>query len=113
MIEALNEQRNRQKQGALWSEHFRVCGGEECLRDTTIEKANMRFSTAAGLKHISVHEFRHSHATLLANAGINIQEVARRLGHSDVKETWQTYAHLYPSEADRALSVLNDIANKK
>jgi integrase len=83
----------------------------DALRDTTIEKANTRFAEAAGLKHITIHEFRHSHASILANAGINIQEVARRLGHADIKETWQTYSHLYPSEADRAIDAL-DYAHK-
>lgn len=56
-----------------------------------------------------IHDFRHSHASLSANNGINIQEVARRLGHSNVSITLKTYAHLYPKESERALTVLNSI----
>lgn len=41
--------------------------------------------------------------------GINIQEVARRLGHSNIEMTWNTYSHLYPKEEERALEVLNQI----
>ena len=44
-----------------------------------------------------------------AYEGINIQEVARRLGHSDVNMTWNTYSHLYPREEERALKILNEI----
>ena len=46
---------------------------------------------------------------LLANEGINIQEISRRLGHSNVEITWNTYSHLYPREEERAVSVLNGI----
>jgi integrase len=108
LVQILDEHQRRLKVFGLYRKNFRVCGVEtDALRDTTIEKANTRFAEAAGLKHITIHEFRHSHASILANAGINIQEVARRLGHADIKETWQTYSHLYPSEADRAIDALD------
>ena len=47
--------------------------------------------------------------SLLANEGINIQEVARRLGHARVEETWNTYSHMYPREEERAVAVLNTV----
>ena len=75
----------------------------------TIDKRNRSFANSAGLPRVTIHDFRHSHASLLANSGINIQEVARRLGHSNVEMTWNTYSHLYPKEEERALSVLNKI----
>lgn len=92
-----------------FSNDFRVCGAIRCLRDTTIDKFNRRHSALAELPHIRIHDFRHSHATLLANEGINIQEVARRLGHSNIVMTWNTYSHLYPREEERAISILDKI----
>ncbi len=92
-----------------FSDDFRVCGGEKPLRDTSIQKRNKQYAEAAGLKVIRIHDFRHSHVSLLANAGINIQEIARRLGHSNVEETWNTYSHLYPREEERAVNVLNSV----
>lgn len=88
---------------------WRVCGGESCLRDTTIDKRNKEFARRAELKDIRIHDFRHSHASLLANEGINIQEIARRLGHSKIEITWNTYSHLYPREEERAVKILNKI----
>ena len=105
----LDEQKERQKQYKNFSEDFRVCGGEKCLRDSSLDKRNIKYAEGAELHHIRIHDFRHSHASLLANEGINIQEVARRLGHSDVNMTWNTYSHLYPREEERALKVLNEI----
>lgn len=86
-----------------------VCGGTTPLRDSTIENRNTQYAKDAGLKHIRIHDFRHSHASLLINEGINIQEVARRLGHSNIKVTLDTYSHLYPREEERATRVLNKV----
>ncbi len=105
--EILAEHKQRQQQNGAWNREFRVCGGEKCLRDTSIEKHNTKYSGLANLPHIRIHDYRHTHASFLVNEGINIQEVARRLGHSNVQETWNTYSHLYPREEERAISFLN------
>lgn len=109
LIEALKEHMERQKRGEGWSESCFICGGLAPIPDTTIENYNQRFAKAAGVKHITIHEFRHSHASVLCNAGINIKEIARRLGHADEQTTMRTYAHLYPQEEERAVGILNGI----
>ena len=63
----------------------------------------------SGLKVIRIHDFRHSHVSVLANEGINIQEIARRLGHARIEMTWNTYSHLYTREEERAVDVLDRI----
>lgn len=109
LIQILEEQKKRQAKTDGFCEDFRVCGGLKCLRDTSLSKANVRFAKEAGLEPIRIHDFRHSHASLLANEGINIQEIARRLGHSNIEITWNTYSHLYPREEERAVQILNKI----
>ena len=111
LIAVLNDHKQRQQEVAqeLFSEDFRICGGERPLRDTSVDKRNRKYAKAAGLPRIKIHEYRHSHVSLLANEGINIQEVARRLGHANVQETWNTYCHLYPREEERAVAILNKI----
>lgn len=111
LMEVLEEHKRRQQEASrLFSDDYRICGGERPLRDTSIENKNKAFAEAAGLPHIRIHDFRHTHASLLVNEGINIQEIARRLGHSDVQMTWNTYSHLYPREEERAVEILNKIA---
>lgn len=47
------------------------------------------------IKHrITVHGFRHTHCSLLFEAGASIKEVQDRLGHSDIKTTMNIYAHV-------------------
>lgn len=105
----LNEHRERCKSFEGFTDSCLICGGIKPLRDSSVQKMNERIATAAGVKVIRIHDFRHSHASLLANEGINIQEIARRLGHSDIKMTWNTYSHLYPQEEERAIKILDKI----
>ena len=48
---------------------------------------------AAGLPDVRMHDLRHSMASNMVNAGRSIYEVAKVLGHSQLK-TIQRYAHL-------------------
>lgn len=45
-------------------------------------------------KRISSHGFRHTHASLLFEAGATIKEVQDRLGHSDISTTMNIYTHV-------------------
>lgn len=109
LIAILADHKRRQQSDERFNNNWRICGGSVCLRDTTLEKRNSQFAKEAGLPHIRIHDFRHTHASLLVNEGINIQEIARRLGHSRVEQTWNTYSHLYPREEERAVAILNQI----
>jgi len=107
LIGLLDEHKKRQEQLKGFSDDFRICGGQVHLRDGTLDKKNTLYAKTAGQKRIRIHDFRHSHVSVLANEGINIQEIARRLGHSKIEMTWNTYSHLYPREEERAVDVLN------
>jgi integrase len=57
----------------------------------------------AGLPRISVHDLRHTHATLALQAGIPAKVVSERLGHSTVAMTLDIYSHILPNmQADAA-----------
>ena len=46
------------------------------------------------MKKISVHGFRHTHASLLFESGATIKDVQFRLGHSDIQTTMDVYTHV-------------------
>lgn len=50
--------------------------------------------TAHDLHLITVHGLRHTHASLLFEAGASIKEVQERLGHSDIQMTMNIYTHV-------------------
>lgn len=110
MMKILEEHKERQRAAyPQFTEDFRICGAEKPLRDSSIDTRNRQYAKEAGLPHITIHEFRHSHASLLVNNNISIQEIARRLGHSNVEQTWAVYAHLYPNQEEKCLEILNDV----
>lgn len=55
------------------------------------------------LKHVSPHGLRHSHCSLLFEAGVSIKEVQDRLGHSDVKTTLDIYTHVTKKAKEGAI----------
>ena len=109
LMEILAEHKSRQMHDERFSDTYYVCGAVKYLPDSTIEQHNTKYQTAAGVKHIRIHDFRHTHATLLINSRINVMEICRRLGHKDIKETLDTYSHLYPQEESLAVGVLNSV----
>ena len=45
-------------------------------------------------KHLHAHIFRHTHASLLAEAGYSLEAISRRLGHADSDITRKIYLHV-------------------
>ena len=71
-----------------------------------------RATLRAGLPEIRVHYLRHSHASLLINAGVSLYVVSRHLGHSDIQTTANTYGHLYPNTENEIAEILNNQYNQ-
>lgn len=64
---------------------------------------------AAKLKQIRFHDLRHSHASMLLNAGASIKAVSHRLGHSSVELTLRTYTHCLPDADDTLAAQTNGL----
>jgi integrase len=54
--------------------------------------------THAGLRRFTIHQLRHTYATLLIKAGVPLPYISKQLGHSSIKITVDTYGHLVPCE---------------
>jgi integrase len=61
-------------------------------------------SERAGLRRITVHQTRHTAATLLKSMGVQARDVQLILGHSNVSTTQQLYQHGYVEEHRDMLS---------
>ncbi len=82
-------------------------GGCRSLPVSNVDRVFSYATKAAKLPHIRIHDLRHSHATYLINSGVNIVAVSKRLGHSSVSETLDTYTHLLEKTSDELLDCLN------
>jgi integrase len=45
-------------------------------------------------KHLTPHSLRHTHTSLLAEAGVELLQIMDRLGHTDDETTTQVYLHI-------------------
>lgn len=72
-------------------------GDNTLIRQATVRKWDQSISKHAGLKYITVHGFRHTHASLLFEAGTPMQDVKERLGHSSITTTMNIYTHVTKS----------------
>ncbi len=57
-------------------------------------------------KNFSIHTFRHSHATYLFSKGVNILLISKRLGHSNVSTTLNTYTHILDNMETQLIQAL-------
>lgn len=79
------------------------------LNHTVVLKQFKVLLAQAGLPLMHFHDLRHSAATLLLAAGVNIKVVQEILGHSDVRTTLNRYAHVLPDMQKEASSKMNDM----
>jgi integrase len=59
-------------------------------------------SREAGLRHVRLHDLRHGSASLMLAAGIPVEVVSKRMGHSRFAITHSTYSHLLEGVGRRA-----------
>lgn len=57
---------------------------------------------------ITVHGFRHTHASLLFELGATVKAVQERLGHSDIQTTMNIYTPLSKSEKEKTAKLFDD-----
>lgn len=57
---------------------------------------------ARDLTPITLHECRHTFASLTAASGTGLEDLSEWMGHTSLNLTWKTYRHLYPEAAEAA-----------
>ncbi len=81
---------------------------------TPINPANVRRSfnnllQQTGLRHIRVHDLRHTSATLLLRAGVPAKIVSERLGHATTGVTLDLYSHVLPDMQNQAAEAMSRV----
>ena len=80
-----------------------IYGNYMCDRN---ERATLKKRLSAlGLPDYGFHLFRHTHASMMLNAGMNWKELQHRMGHKSIKTTMDTYAELAPKKKLEAVNI--------
>lgn len=104
VLQELKEFREYQKQYAVYlgnkfqNEHnlifTNIFGKPVCYSNFRQRYFLKMIGTAGISEKFRIHCMRHTHATLLLKAGVNVNVVSKRLGHSNATVTLNIYAHV-------------------
>ena len=61
----------------------------------------------AGLESITLHECRHTFASLMIAAGVNAKSLSTYMGHANIATTFDLYGHLMPGNENEAAALLD------
>src|SRR5665811_551698 len=76
---------------------------------TNVRKHFDALVSRAGLRRITPHGLRHTHATMLLRQGVHPKIVSERLGHANIGITLDTYSHVLPDAQDAAADAMDSI----
>jgi integrase len=76
----------------------KICGG-------IVRKSFHIVLRKAGIKDFRFHDLRHTFATRLAQAGVDLYKISKLLGHKDIKMT-QRYSHHCPDSLRDGVEIL-------
>ena len=100
-----------------FKENWFVFGCSRFLPQTTIDNKKHHYFKLCGIHEITIHEFRHSHVSLLINEYVKSGQtdttkfflmVSSRLGHS-IEVMKKTYLHLFPTIQDEIVDLLDNL----
>ena len=84
----------------------------EHMQPTKTRKWILHVQNKYELGTITTHGLRHTHCSLLFEAGASLKEVQDRLGHTDVQTTMNIYTHVTKNAKEEAILKFADYIEK-
>lgn len=111
----IEQSKNKLKFGELYNDtgYVFVQFNGELMNTYSPSKWFREFLKRNNLKHITFHQLRHTSASLLVNAGLDIGAISKRLGHSNKSTTLNIYSHALKSADEAAAEKMEAMMFKK
>ena len=95
---------------ALGRGHNQASASKNPMAIDSVQSALRKARHEAGIKkrRVTIHTLRHSYATHLLEAGVNLRVIQKYLGHAQL-ETTMVYPHLTEKGDEDAAKIVNDI----
>jgi integrase len=79
----------------------------EALSPNTVSREWIRFASRHGLASVKFHALRHTHASQLIAAGMDVITISRRLGHASPTVTLGVYGHRFQNKDAQAAQIVS------
>ncbi len=79
----------------------------DVLRPEAYQRRADKAWDVAGLERITPHECRHTYASLMIAAGVNVKALSTFMGHANIRITLDLYGHLFPGSEGEAAGLLD------
>lgn len=116
--EVLKQYKEKVKRYKDFKEDWFIFGNTRFLPQTSIDRVKHKYFELSGQPEITIHEFRHSHVSLLINEYIKKNStidtakfflmLANRMGHS-IETMQRVYMHLFPTVQDEVVDILDNL----
>ena len=90
-----------------WRHYCKDAGFSDWRPEQRTDKNGRAYTYKAHRNTLTAHVLRHGYATILYEAGIDVQQAKVLLGHSDIAVTQQIYTHIRNSRREAAADKLN------
>jgi len=100
---------NRLRFGEYYKQNNMICVFDD---GTQIDADAMRYFGQFCRKTFgagSFHSLRHTHATMLLEAGEDLEIVSKRLGHSNINTTAKVYSHILDKRTKKSVALLDQV----
>lgn len=115
--DSLIEYKQEMMKYADYNNNWYVFGNTKFLAPATIDRMKNYYFDKSGITPITIHEFRHSHVSLLVNEYIKkggtdtskfFLMMSNRMGHT-IETMKRTYLHLFPTIQDDIVDLLDNL----
>ncbi|MDK0902763.1 tyrosine-type recombinase/integrase [Clostridium perfringens] len=105
-----NQKENKLKYGEFYTNSNFICTKEngQLLNTSSLKYLSRIVNYELGIP-FNFHALRHTHATMLLEGGANIKDIQKRLGHSRLSTTMDTYSHVTEKIQSETVDILEKI----
>ena len=88
------------RQWTSYLNYLNICAGGQNGSGPYIHRIDV-------IEHITAHMLRHTYATMLFDANVDVKSAQKFLGYADIEVTLAIYTHLTKYKEDKAITALN------
>lgn len=90
-----------------FNEDSLIFGTYKHLGETAVRSHFKTMCERLNITGMTLHDFRHSHASIMLSMGCSITVVSARLGHASIKMTFDRYVKMLPTDEEQAIDMIN------